>query len=351
MTYKTLCLPSSEDTLVKAASLLNHNELVAFPTETVYGLGANALNEEAIKKIFLAKKRPMDNPLIVHISSFEQAEPLCHMTPLAKTLMETFWPGPLTLLLRKKSLVPSITTGGLQTVALRMPDHPVALSLIEKAALPIAAPSANRSGRPSPTKAAHVFEDLQGEIPLIIDGGDSSIGVESTVLDISCNQPQILRPGGITFEMLLPYCPSLTINPSVLAPLAPDAPALSPGMRYKHYAPLGNLTMVKGKNEKVVLCCKTLYDKALSTGQKAAIFTFEEHLSYYASRKVINLGSITNPAQGSSRLFDALRQMDEEGIQAIFSEVLPPKGLGLAFMNRLGRASAFHTINADIYPF
>lgn len=345
--FVTQCLCPTEEALALAAELLKQNNVVAFPTETVYGLGGNALSEEAIKKIFIAKNRPMDNPLIIHVATAQAIEPLCHVTPLALRLIEAFWPGPLTLLLQKKPLVPAATTGGLNTVAVRMPDHPVALALINEAGCPIAAPSANRSGRPSPTKAAHVWEDLQGEIPLIIDGGTSNIGLESTVLDISGQRPQILRPGGVTLEMLMPYCNNITVNQSVLAPLAADAPALSPGMRYKHYAPKGNLTMVEGEEDHVIACCISRYDQALKEGKKAAIFAFSEHVPFYGNRYTVSLGSKATPAQGAAKLFDALREMDQHQIEVIFSEVLPPKGIGLAFMNRLGRAAAFQTIQAD----
>ncbi len=345
--YNTQCLSPSEDNISYAAHLLQKDELVAFPTETVYGLGANALNEEAIKKIFIAKQRPMDNPLIVHVAKKEDIYPLCHVTSLAQTLIESFWPGPLTLLLPKKNTVPNITTGGLKTVALRMPNHPVALALIKKAACPVAAPSANRSGRPSPTRAQHVYDDMAGRIPLVLDGGPSNIGVESTVLDISGEHPQILRPGGVTFEMLLPYCRDITVNQSILAPLTKDEPALSPGMRYKHYAPVGTLTMVEGSSEKVISQCIILYDQAVQNRQKAAIFAFTEHVHAYGSRHVMDLGSKKEPQQAAAKLFDVLRDMDHQQVQVMFSEVLPPQGMGLAVMNRLGRAAAFRKIQVD----
>ncbi|NLB91457.1 MAG: threonylcarbamoyl-AMP synthase [Clostridiales bacterium] len=346
-TYNTLCLSPTKESLQAGANYLQAGELVAFPTETVYGLGADGLNPQAVKKIFLAKQRPMDNPLILHIARIQDAFPLCHITPLALTLMEAFWPGPLTLLLSKTEKVPSVTTGGLSTVALRMPEHPVALELISLAGCPVAAPSANRSGRPSPTKAEHVFEDLQGRIPLILNGGSSSIGLESTVLDISTPTPNIFRPGAVTYEMLEPYCKNLSVSESVLAPLAENTYAPSPGMRYKHYAPTGSLTLVEGKEENVIISCKSLYDKALQQKKKAAIFSFSEHLSAYGNRYVVDLGSQLRLDEPAKNLFDALRKMDSEKIDVIFSEVIPPKGLGLAVMNRLGRAAAFHTIDAD----
>lgn len=345
--FETKCLSPTGENLTLAAHLLQKGELVAFPTETVYGLGADALNEEAVKKIFIAKQRPMDNPLIVHVAKEEDIHPLCHVNPLAKKLMAAFWPGPLTLLLPKKEIVPAVTTGGLKTVALRMPNHPVALSLIEKSGCPIAAPSANQSGKPSPTKAEHVFEDMEGRIPLVIDGGASDIGVESTVLDISNDLPQILRPGGITLEMLLPYCKDITINQSVLAPLNKDEPALSPGMRYKHYAPAGTLTMVEGSEENVIDCCKKLYDEAANDDKKTAIFAFSEHIQSYGQRRIIDLGSKKQPEQAAARLFDILREMDHQHIEIMFSEVLPAEGIGLAVMNRLGRAAAFRKIQLD----
>ena len=232
----------------EGASLIRNGELVAFPTETVYGLGANALDARAVDKIYEAKGRPGDNPLIVHIADFDDVKLLVkELAGTAEKLMEAFWPGPLTLILKKSSIVPDRTTGGLNTVAVRMPDNPIALALIRESKLPIAAPSANRSGRPSPTEARHVAEDLMGRIPMILDGGPCSVGVESTVLDITGEIPNILRPGGITPKMLERVLGRVNIDAAVLKPIEKGSRIKSPGMKYTHYAPKASVVIVKGR--------------------------------------------------------------------------------------------------------
>lgn len=343
---ETKLLAANEESLAWGAELLRRGELVAFPTETVYGLGANALDSAAVREIFAAKGRPADNPLIVHIWDREQLAQVCHVPPLAEKLMDAFWPGPLTLLMPRRESIPLVVTASLPTVAVRMPSHPVAAALLKACNVPVAAPSANRSGKPSPTTAHHVLEDMNGRIPLILDGGDCEVGVESTVLDISGETPCILRPGGITKAMLETVLPRVEVAGSVLRPLQPGEKALSPGMRYKHYAPAGAVTLVEGQEAQVVAACHKLYQQAEAAGQRACILCFTEHIPQLAGCHVEALGSKKRPEEVAHRLFALLREMDEQGMEAIFSEVMPPEGVGLAVMNRLGRAAAFHTVNA-----
>lgn len=344
---ETLCQEASADALEKAASLISAGELVAFPTETVYGLGANALDAKAVSKIFEAKQRPQDNPLIVHIAHPKDAASLCHVPPIASRLMASFFPGALTLLMRKRPIVPSTTTAGLDTVGIRMPAHPVARKLIELAGVPIAAPSANRSGKPSPTTAAHVWNDMQGRIPMILDGGECQIGLESTVLDITQEPPMVLRPGGVTREMLSNVLGDVAVSPSLMRPLAIGEKALSPGMRYKHYSPEGALTLIEGTPTATLTALQKCYDSAVMDGHKACILAFDDFLPALGSRKVYSLGSRQHLSQMASRLFMLLRQMDDECIDYIYSPVIPTDGLGLAVMNRLGRAAGFHFIQAE----
>lgn len=343
----TQLLKADPASIQAAAGLLREGQLVAFPTETVYGLGANALDPQAVLSIFAAKGRPADNPLIVHVARREDLEPLCQVTPLARRLMDAFWPGPLTLLLKKKPLVPMAVTAGLDTVAVRMPGHPVALALIGAAGVPVAAPSANRSGKPSPTTARHVFDDMQERIPMILDGGPCRVGLESTVLDVTCDPPCILRPGGVTQEMLERILPRVTVAGSVLRPLEKGEKALSPGMRYQHYAPQGQLTLVSGGDEKALALMARLYDEALKRGESCCLLAFEEALPLAGTRQVQSLGQHRHPEQMAERLFALLREMDRLGVQRIYSQVVDPQGLGLAIMNRLGRAAAFQVIDGE----
>jgi L-threonylcarbamoyladenylate synthase len=336
--------PPTEHAVRRAAKLLQAGELVAFPTETVYGLGANALNAQAVGKIFTAKNRPADNPLIVHVKSAKAAEELCHVTGDAHRLMEAFWPGPLTLLLKKKPVVPEITNAGLESVAVRMPDHPVALRLLNACGLPIAAPSANRSGRPSPTTARHVWDDLRDSIPLILDGGACKVGLESTVLDMTGDMPAILRPGGVTPEMLSSVLPGVCVTETAMRPLLDGETAKSPGMRHTHYSPKGKLTLVEGKPNAVEAACKRLYREAETEGKKACLLIAEERLPAYAGYDTHPLGSLRVPETIAQELFAALRAMDETGVEVILCEAVDASGIGLAVMNRLRRAANFHIV-------
>lgn len=342
----TQVFQADRSSLALAADLLKAGQLVAFPTETVYGLGADAGNREAVLSIFSAKGRPADNPLIVHIFDRSQLQDLCTVPDKVLPLMDAFWPGPLTILFRKLPAVPDEVTAGLPTVAVRMPSHPVAFAMLKACGLPVAAPSANRSGRPSPTLAAHVMEDLNGRIPLILDGGPCDVGVESTVLDFSGDQPVILRPGGITKEMLEKVLHiEVGLAGSILRPLLPDEKALSPGMRYKHYAPHAVVTLVEGPEESVLARMRQLCLEEAAQGRKACVLCFSEHMEAMNDCSPHNLGSRHHPEDIARCLFETLRTLDEEKMQSVFSEVIPPEGVGLAVMNRLGRAAAFRIIH------
>ena len=330
--------------LEAAATILKQDGLIAFPTETVYGLGANALRPAAVQRIFAAKGRPADNPLIVHIESPAAAEPLAWVDARAKALMAAFWPGPLTLLLPKKPIIPPETNAGLDNVALRMPDHPVALALLKAAGVPIAAPSANRSGRPSPTTAQHVLDDLSGVIPLILDGGACSVGLESTVLDLTSATPTIVRPGGITLEMLAPFLPDVAVADSVMRPLQAGEKAVSPGMMYRHYAPKGKLTLFKGEPDAVASAIKRLYQQAAAAGKQVCILAFTENIARYSGFDTHPIGSLERPETIAHSLFSALRHMDDAGMDVILCEAVATDGIGLAIMNRMCRAASFHVL-------
>ena len=341
---KTELLPVTPEALARAGALIRSGEPVAFPTETVYGLGADALNAEAVKRIFEAKGRPGDNPLIVHISALWQLRPLiaAQPSPMAKALMDACWPGPMTLIFHKSDLVPMAVTAGLDTVAVRFPAHPDARALIDAAQRPIAAPSANRSGRPSPTTAQHVWADMEGRIPMILDGGPCQVGLESTVIDVTGDVPRVLRPGGVTPEMIERVCGAAQVDEAVMRPLKEGERPRSPGMKYRHYAPKGALTIVKGSAEHVAEAINRLYDAAEAGGQKPLILALEGHLPAYGERRTLSLGPDAEAM--AHRMFDALRRADDLGAEVLFSEAVPDSGLGLAVMNRLGRAAAFHIL-------
>lgn len=344
---ETKVLKPTPEAIREAADALRCGELVGIPTETVYGLGAHALDESAVRKIFAAKGRPADNPLIVHVAKLEDAEPLCYISDTARALADRFCPGPLTIIMPRKPVVPNVVTANLETVAVRVPAHPVAQALLRECGLPVAAPSANTSGKPSPTTAQHVYHDMNGKLPIILDGGESQVGLESTVITLAGDIPTVLRPGGITPEMLLEVLPEVRVADSVLRPLKAGEKALSPGMMYKHYAPGGVLTMVKGEAQNVQRVCRQLYAAAKANGKTACILAFDEHLSAYEGMEVLSIGCLADPETVSHKLFAVLRQLDEEAIDLMFSEVLPAEGLGLAIMNRLSRAAGFRTIDAD----
>ncbi|WP_026672792.1 L-threonylcarbamoyladenylate synthase [Alkalihalobacterium bogoriense] len=316
----------------EAALLINQNEIIAFPTETVYGLGGNAKNDEAIKKIFAAKGRPSDNPLIVHVATMEQAAQLVINQPEYGTkLMEVFWPGPLTLVFNGGKDVSPYVTAGLETIALRIPDHPVALALLEEANLPVAAPSANTSGKPSPTVAKHVKDDLYGCISGIIDGGDTGVGVESTVVDCTGDYPMILRPGGITKEQLEAVVGRVDVDEALSQQnVAPK----SPGMKYTHYAPNADFILVENKE----VIGELIHSKQ-QQGFRVGVLTTEEQKDKYKADVVICCGYRTDLATVAKRLYDSLRTFNEKEVDIIYSETFPKVGVGVAIMNRLEKAA------------
>ena len=329
-----------------AANFIKKGGLVAFPTETVYGLGADALNPKAVLALFEAKKRPLDNPPIVHVENARDIYRLAKTVPgKAECLMEKFWPGPLTLVLERSELVPDVTVAGLDTIAVRMPKHNVALALIKQSGCPIAAPSANLAGKPSPTTAEHVFDDLKGRNDAILDGGPTLIGVESTVLDLTAKPPQILRPGGTSFEALRQFLGDLRLHPLVLAEkeLAVSE-ARSPGMRHTHYAPNAKLILVEGSLENVVEKVKESIESCRIKGSKVGVLATDETASRYKADVVKSLGSRFNLAIIAQNLFSLLREFDAEGIDVIVAEGVPAEGLGLAVMNRLRRASGYNIV-------
>jgi L-threonylcarbamoyladenylate synthase len=329
---RTEILPATEEHIARAAAVIRAGGLVAFPTETVYGLGADALNEDAVRKIFLAKERPADDPLIVHIASASQLPQLARQIPQrAWDLIERFWPGPLTLVLPKTERVPTVTTGGLDTVAVRMPSHPVAKRLIELSAVPIAAPSANRFGRPSPTIAKHVWEDLHGRIDLILDGGPTPIGVESTVLDLTVDPPMVLRPGGVTLEELR----AVLGDVQMLDAAHTEAAKRSPGTRSRHYAPRAQVLLVEQGAAEAAL-------KELSGKRVGVLVYLTRSLSVYGEGQgeVIIIQMPRSLKAYARRLFAVLRELDEQGVDVIVVEKLQERGLGRAIMDRLRRASS-----------
>lgn len=340
----TALLPPTNDSIEQGAALIRDGQLVAFPTETVYGLGGNAMDPEAVARIFEAKGRPGDNPLIAHIAHVKQLRPLiaCEPCETAIRMINAFWPGPLTMIFPRSENVPANLSAGLDTVSVRLPAHPVARALIMNADTPIAAPSANRSGRPSPTTAQHVFEDMEGRIPLIIDGGACKVGLESTVVDMTGDIPRILRPGGVTAEMIAQVAGAVEVDSAVLRPLAEGEKPRSPGMKYRHYAPEGDLTIVTGNEIRVIEAISEMYDLALADGHRPLILALNSHLSAYGDRRTEALG---DDEEGMAhRIFSVLRDADTLGADVLFSEAVEAKGLGLAVMNRLGRAAAFHIV-------
>ena len=337
---KTIVKPVSPEAIAEAAKIIREGGLVGMPTETVYGLGANALDEAAVKRIFEAKGRPGDNPLIVHVSSLSEIPPLVREIPeSAKRLMEAFWPGPMTLILPKSDLIPGATSAGLDTVGIRLPASEAARELIAASGCPIAAPSANRSGRPSPTTAQHVFEDMDGRIPMILDGGASEVGVESSVIDATGEIPVILRPGGITPEMVEQVLGDVRVDEHVMSPLAEGDIVRSPGMKYKHYAPKAKTVIFDGKAENVIAAICARYDAAKEAGERPAILGFDEH--DFGGRERISLGSVKRPNEAAAKLFGALRELDERGETVALCEAVEATGIGLAVMNRMGRAAGF----------
>ena len=324
--------------IIEAAQIIKSGGLVAFPTETVYGLGANGLDALAVEKIFKAKGRPQDNPLILHVHSLLQVKELVEEIPeIAQRCMEKFWPGPLTILFKKNSKIPNIITAGLDTVAIRMPKNNIALELIRLANVPIAAPSANISGKPSPTSANHVKEDLSGKIDMIMDGGNTGIGLESTVLDLSGDVPMILRPGGVTLEDLKEIIPQVTQDSSIMKE---DVVPKSPGQKYRHYAPKGEMLLFSGEIENMVKAIKKYSGEYISSGKNIGIICTDETKDLYKDGLIISLGSRKDYNIIAHNLFHTIRLFDEANVDIILSEGVEESDLGIAIMNRMKKAAS-----------
>jgi L-threonylcarbamoyladenylate synthase len=343
---ETKLLNDSAADIEVAAEILKSGGLVAFPTETVYGLGGDALMPEASKKIYAAKGRPSDNPLIVHIAEVDSVYDLAEEVPeKAKLLMEAFWPGPLTIILNKKESVPKETTGGLNTVAIRMPSHPAAMELIKKSGVYIAAPSANTSGRPSPTMAEHVVDDLSGRIEAIIDGGPVGIGIESTIVDLTGEIPTILRPGYITKRMLEGIVGEVEIDKAIIEP-DPNLRPKAPGMKYTHYAPAGILTIVEDAEspDKVTENVIKEINRLAAEKEKVAVLTTADNANLYTAVNKVLLGEEGNGKTVATRLYSALRECDKLGVEYIYSESFDRDELGGAIMNRLLKAAGHRVV-------
>lgn len=337
---------ANEETYALAGKILRAGGLVAFPTETVYGLGGDALDEDASSRIYAAKGRPSDNPLIVHIADKADLYRLsCDVNENALKLADAFWPGPLTIILKKSDIVPVTITGGLDTVAIRMPSHPVAARLIKSSGVYIAAPSANTSGKPSPTKAEHVIDDLSGRIDMIIADDTVDIGVESTIVDLSEEIPTILRPGYITKAMLSEVLGEVRIDPGIETSVKPGVVPKAPGMKYKHYAPSADLAIVEGEMNQVIDYINREADSKASQGFKVGVLATDETKSLYKAEVVRSAGSRSSEASVAHNLFALLREFDSLGVQYIYSESFPTDNVGQAVMNRLIKAAGHTIIN------
>lgn len=339
----TQYLPSSDPaTPAIAADLIRRGELVAIPTETVYGLGADGLNEEAVAKIFQAKGRPQDNPLILHVAQAEDMEKFCHSIPKAAYLLaEAFWPGPLTMVLPARDIVPKRTTAGLSTVAVRCPDSDVTREIIRLSGVPIAAPSANISGKPSTTTAQHVLHDHDGKIAAVVDGGPCRVGVESTIVDLTEERPRLLRPGGVTPEELLALLGDLVVDKAVTAQIDKDAVVKAPGMKYRHYAPSEPVVIVSGSREKAAAYIHSHF----ASGDR--VLCFEEELPLYEGLNPLPYGREDDVATLSAGLFAALRELDDPSIHQVYARCPVGGGIAYAVQNRLKKAAAFHIVDAE----
>lgn len=340
---KTLYLPAAEENTPRiAADIIKTGGLVAIPTETVYGLGANGMDETAVAKIFEAKGRPQDNPLILHICGAEQIELFCHDVPQeAYLLAEKFWPGPLTIVLPAKDCVPKRTTGGLNTVAVRCPDNAVTREIIRLAGVPLAAPSANISGKPSTTTAQHVLHDHDGKIDAVVDGGACRVGLESTIVDLTADRPRLLRPGGVTPEALMELLGDLVVDKAVTAQIDKDEVVKAPGMKYRHYAPDCDVIIVSGSREQAA----AYINRHMESGDR--VLCFEEELPLYQSCQALAYGREDDVETLSAGLFAALRELDENGVTRVYARCPVGGGIAYAVQNRLKKAAAFRIVDAE----
>ena len=330
---------TDENSIEKVGEILRGGGLAAIPTETVYGLAANALNGNAVKRIFEAKGRPSDNPLIVHISDFSQIYELVKEVPKeAEALRDAFWPGPLTIILPKSDIIPNEVSAGLSTVAIRLPSHPVARAIIDAAKVPLAAPSANVSGKPSPTSAKHVFDDLNGKVEAIIDGGLCDVGVESTVITLATNPPRLLRPGGITLEQLRAVLGEVEVDDAVINPLKEGAQAASPGMKYKHYSPKADVYVIDGNKDAFISYINENAD------ENTIVLCYNEEEESIKCGKLL-IGKEFDYSTQAHLLFDALRKCDELNAKKVYAHIPKKEGVSLAVYNRLMRAAGFKVIN------
>lgn len=327
----------------EAADILKDGGLVAFPTETVYGLGANGLDPQAVSAIFAAKGRPQDNPLILHVPSAHCLDRYCADIPaIAYALAQRFWPGPLTMILRRKPLVPDVVTAGLDTVGMRCPDHPVARRILELCQLPVAAPSANLSGKPSPTTARAVWEDMDGRIDAVVDGGPCSVGLESTIVDLTASPPRLLRPGGVTLDQLEEVLGTVAVDEAVTRLMSTDEKPRAPGMKYRHYAPKAPVTVVRGSAEKTA----QYIAQHLEPGD--GVICFSNYVNLYDGFPVEDIGPAGDLPAQAQRLFQALRAFDSLPVRRIFAQSPSSDGLGLAVTNRLNKAAGFHIIVLEV---
>jgi L-threonylcarbamoyladenylate synthase len=334
-----------EGRIKEAAEFIRNGGTVVFPTETVYGLGADALNSKAVEKIFKAKGRPQDNPLIIHVSSKNIEAYVKEVPQVANKLIDKFWPGPLTIILRKKDIIPNVTSANLDSIGIRMPDNEIARKLIELSNTTIAAPSANISGRPSPTDLQRCIEDLNGRVDCILGGDQSDIGVESTIVDCTVIPPIVLRPGGITLEMLREVDSTIEIDKAIMEKPKENLKPKAPGMKYKHYAPNAKVTIISGERKKTIEKIREMVHYNIEKGKKVCILTVEENVQEYAEGISIVLGSKKNLSTVARSLFEALRRCDDLGADLILAEGYEEKGVGVAIMNRLNKAAGFDIID------
>ncbi len=336
---ETKLLRDTEQDIRTAAAILHAGGLVGIPTETVYGLGANGLSSAAVGKIFAAKGRPQDNPLILHVPDASWLERYCREVPdSAYTLAARFWPGPLTMILPRKDVVPDAVTAGLDTVGVRCPNHPVTLAIIRAADVPVAAPSGNTSGRPSPTRAEHMVEDMAGKIDAIVDGGPCGVGVESTIIDLTCTPPRLLRPGGLPLEALEEVLGEVAVDAALLRPLGAGEKPKAPGMKYRHYAPKAPVTVVLGEPS------ATADYITAHLGEHTGVICFDEWAGRFEGHVVENIGSAARKDEQARRVFDALRAFDHTDVTEIYAQCPHEDGLGLAVANRLKKAAGFHVV-------